>query len=727
MKKRSLIMITVVGMFLILSGLGFVSAGIYFSDMNSQYNLGDVVEVSANVDPILEGRLLKLELICQGESVISFNSLPDESGNVVVKLPLNQYSIEDISGTCNFFASYAGETRGGPEFEISRRLDVHLSSDSYFTKPGEEITITGSAERLNGALVNGEVEIDLPLLSYLTIGETVDEIIEEANSEEVVEETNEIDEIIEEANVGTEEVVEEVIESDFTAGKYYGKVVDGQFSVTFKLAKDTPSGDYRIDILVYEEAFGERASEGTAFSNLEVFQILSDIELVLNDLNFDPGSNLEFKANLLDQSGMQIADKVSVIIKDINSERIFEKIVDSQETITYKIPGNLSSGYYNIELSSGEISNNKDVFINEKAIAQFELINDTLTVTNVGNMIYNKNIEIELNGKPFIKKVYLDMGESKNFKLTGSEGSYDVKVTDGESEISVNGVMLTGSAIGVFDSDGKFSLSFGPLIWIFIIIILIVILLFFIRKVLKKKSTAIHSDKKMKKVKSIDNIKDDDEVRQASEKQISKGNKLGDTKSSHSQANQVLVLKGHKTPAVALVLKIKNKIGQVEKNSLEKAIEHAYQRKGAVYEQGDYIFIMFSPLMTHNNKNEVEAVKAAEKISDVLKEHNKRFRDKIDFGIGINNGEIINKIEDKKLKFTALGNFIVVAKRLAESSDKQLLITRNVFEKGGVEIKGEKKLISSGEVYEVRRVIDREKNQKFIKGFIDRMEKEKKS
>ena len=85
----------------------------------------------------------------------------------------------------------------------------------------------------------------------------------------------------------------------------------------------------------------------------------------------------------------------------------------------------------------------------------------------------------------------------------------------------------------------------------------------------------------------------------------------------------------------------KNKIGKIEKTSLEKAIEHAYSKKGAIYEQGDFIFIVFSPLMTHTTKNEVEAVKAAEGIISTLHNHNKRFMNKIDFGIGINTGEII--------------------------------------------------------------------------------------
>jgi len=195
---------------------------------------------------------------------------------------------------------------------------------------------------------------------------------------------------------------------------------------------------------------------------------------------------------------------------------------------------------------------------------------------------------------------------------------------------------------------------------------------------------------------------------------------------SSGEAEQVLVLKGHKNRASIIALKIKNKIGKIEKQSLEKAIEHVYNKKGAVYEQGDFIFIIFSPLMTRTAKNEVESAKAAEKIALVLKEHNKKFKDKIEFGIGINSGDVINKVENKKLKFTALGNFVVVAKRLAESSDQQVLVSKEAYERGISDIKAEKKKIAGGEIYEVRKVIDYEKNQKFIKGFLERMEKDNK-
>ena len=150
-------------------------------------------------------------------------------------------------------------------------------------------------------------------------------------------------------------------------------------------------------------------------------------------------------------------------------------------------------------------------------------------------------------------------------------------------------------------------------------------------------------------------------------------------------------------------------------------MESVYNKKGAVYEQGDFIFAMFSPLMTNVKNNEAVAAKVAEEIAKTLNDHNQKFKNPIDFGIAINSGEIINKIENDKLKFTALGNFVVSAKRLAESSDKQVLLSKESFQKAGSEVKAEK--VSDGQAYNLRRVVDSEKNNKFIQGFLERQPK----
>jgi len=739
--------------FVLLLGVHVVSAGIYFSEFDTKYNLGDMIDINVNVDPIVEGRLLKVTLFCNENNVIEFNNLPDESGNVNIKLPLNFYTIKEANGDCYFLGDYFTELRTSLDFEISKLLIIKLSKESFFASPGEEIIISGSAEKLSGNVVDGEVEINIPLLGLYESNsgegeveneEEIDgpESDEDGNNQESGNESSDAEDTNEETEEEVEEVeeVDEVVES-FNAGKFYGKVVSGEFSVNIRLSEETPAGNYRVDILVYEESDGQRSSEGIVLANLEVFQILTSIDIALSGQNFDPGTTLDLKSSLLDQTGVNIDDEVSVVIMNENDERIFEKIVNSQETISYQLLSNSSSGYYEIDVSNGDISNNKKFFINEKAIVSFEIINNSLVVTNIGNIPYKKGIEVVLNGKPFVKKINLGLGESREFKLTGSNEEYNIKVSDGETEISRSSVMLTGHAVSVNAVNEKGKGSGSPIVWIFVILILGIGLLFLFRNVFKKKSFAFHKKDKGGFFKFGKGKKD-----QAGKTEINVGDSggavaegagaavgtvvassvVGDKKKpiAHNQASQVLVLKGHKSNAVVLVLKIKNKIGNVEKQSLEEAIGHAYNKKGAVYEQGDFIFIVFSPLMTRNNKNEAGAAKVGENIVNVLNEHNKKMKDKIDFGIGISSGEIINKIENKKLKFTALGNFIVVAKRLAEASDKQVLVTKEAYERGISEIKAEKRKLNEGEVYEVRSVIDGEKNKKFLRGFLARQKKE---
>jgi len=752
MKKRIEVLVILLSvMFLVIN----VSAGVYFSQPETVYNLGDIIDVSADVSPLGEGPL-KVEMFCDGNSLIVFyNSNPAES--VSIQLPLTSLHIQDLTGECYFLANYGGSDFKSAEFRISKKLDVRLAIDSIFVKPGEEIVISGTAKRLNGVGINGEVEMTIPVLS-LIVSQT-DEVESEVESDEDAEEGEEVDEVVDEegneseerGDEDGEEVDEESEEGSVPeaeavsvdVGTYYGNVVDGVFSISFSLGSDTPAGNYRIDVLAYEGDSGERTSEGIAMANLEVFQISTSIDAALSGQNLNPGDGFSFQPLLMDQTGISISDETSVVIRDGSLNRIFESLVQSGETVNYNIPTNLTAGYYEVVVSSGELNVVKSFYVNEKEIVSFALDNGTLIVTNIGNIPYDNDIQVDLNGKPFVRSVDLGLQESQEFRLLGSDGEYDIKISDGETEITQGGVALTGNAVGV-EYIKRSSLRLNtPIVWIFFIVVLGAGALFLFRNVFKKKSFAYPFAGRFKKKskdavvdekgnvvkKEVEGVKPklDGGAPAKSDVPVSKtpvpNVPVSKAPVSQNEAEQVLVLRGHKSRAAVVALKIKNKIGRVEKQSLEKAIEHVYMKKGAVYEQGDFIFIVFSPLMTKSFKNEVEATKAAEKISLVLKEHNKKFKDKIDFGIGINSGEIINKMDNKKLKFTALGNLVVGAKRLAESSDEQILVTKEAYEHGINEIKAQKKKIAHGEVYEVRRVIYQDKNKAFIKGFLDRMDK----
>jgi len=712
--KKSLIMLgLVLGTLLIAS----VNAGIYFSQPEQAYNLGDIIINDITIDSDAEG-FLKVDLVCENAAVNIFNWIPIE-GQAHIEFPLTTAFIQDVSGECYFLARYSNLEQESKKFKISKNLNIRLDIDSLFAKPGEEIIISGDAKRLNGVGINGSVEISIPLLS-LTNTEKVNEIDEVNESETDDSENNE-----------TEEIEEPIIES-YDSGKFFGEVVNGIFSISFTLEKNIPAGDYRIDVLAYEESSGSKTSEGLAMANLKVSQILTKIEIALSLQSLDPGQELSLKPRLLDQSEQSMEEEVSIVIRDEDSKRIFEKIVPSEETLIYKIPTNLSAGYYEIEAFNSEFNEIKSFYVNEKEIVSLELINGTLIATNIGNMkLKDYSIQVELNGKPFLKKISLDLGEKQEFELTG-DGTYDIRVSNGDEELLQNSVVLTGDAIGVETIKSAKALALGsPIIWIFLIIILGGVGLFFFKDVFKKKSFAYPFKERLKrrfsrkskvlelKSKETENNKEDT----IKPEQKSGGeNKFSSV--STNQAERVLVLDGRKNKAIILNLTIKNKLSAFSKQNLEKAIEHVYKKKAAVYEKGNNIFIIFSPLITKTFKNELEAVKAAEKILFLLNEYNKKFKEKIDFGIGIHSGDVINKIENKKLKFTALGNFISGAKKIAEVSDKQILMSKETYEKAMNNIKATKKKIKDIEVYEVYRIIDREQNKKFISDFLNRMERE---
>jgi len=686
MKKRRLGL----GLFIILLSITSISAGIYFSQPKSYYNLGDVIEVGAEVDPILEG-FLRIDLICEGGTVNVFNGLPNENGKVYIKFPLTFSYIKENSGNCYFYAEYFGLTGRSVDFEISKALEINLDLDNIVAKPGEEVVVSGTARRLNGVGIDGDVEITIPLLKLKTSD------IADNNETEV----NETEEIEENANETEDNANETEIIPETSAGSFYGKVINGTFSVNFSLLEDTPAGDYRIDVKAYErDSTGRITSEGTAMANLEVEQVLTSIEIAVDSLNADPGEKFNFKPILLDQAGNPISDQVSVIIRNENLDRIFEKIFTSGETIDYQIPTNISAGYYEVEVSAGEISAVKKFYINEKAIALFDVKNNTLIVTNIGNIPYKKAIQIDIDGKSFVRNVDLDLGESQEFKLSGN-GQSNVRISDGETEIS-KGVVLTGKVVNVESVKKGFVALNTPIVWIFFIIILGAGVLFFFRNILKKKSFAYPFKESLGKFRK------------------KKEEKVGDSVKESNLANkaeQVLVLNGHKVRVAVLVLKIKNKLSKNARKNLERIIQPIYDKKGAAYEKEDYLIGIFSPLMTKTYKNEVIAVKIGELIKSSLDNYNKKFADKIEFGIAVSSGEVINKIENGKLKFTALGSLISNAKRMAGSSNGEILLTKEAYNNAGPEIKAVKK----GEIFEVKKIIETEKNKEFIDGFLKRI------
>jgi len=120
--------------------------------------------------------------------------------------------------------------------------------------------------------------------------------------------------------------------------------------------------------------------------------------------------------------------------------------------------------------------------------------------------------------------------------------------------------------------------------------------------------------------------------------------------------------------------------------------------------------------VTKTFRNDPIAIKVASEIASHLNEHNKKFKDKIEFGIGVNSGEIVASVGKDKLNFTAIGNALSTAKRIADSAEGSVLISEATNKKVMSEVKTEKK----GDYYSIKKIIDREQYKGFLDGFMKR-------
>ena len=143
MKKRSIILVSY--LFSIIFLISFISAGIYFSDLNSKYNLGDMIDLNVRIDPLEEGLLLNAILFCNDAPVIEFNNFPNEEGNVNIKLPLNFNTINQANGNCYFSGTYNSESQyvlNSNETEVSGIFDF-TSNNTLDAK--QSVTFTGQS------------------------------------------------------------------------------------------------------------------------------------------------------------------------------------------------------------------------------------------------------------------------------------------------------------------------------------------------------------------------------------------------------------------------------------------------------------------------------------------------------------------------------------------------------------------------------------------------------
>ncbi len=664
---KRVFVILVVSLFLLSS----VSAEILFTKQpNELYNLGDKIFSSVKVKTLenSEGSL-NINLICNGiETEIYKEYLVLSAGEEISRtptIPLIKSFIGHSTGTCKLKATFGEELILTNEFKISNEIIVSLKSEEREFYPEQEIVIEFDATKEGGSLVDGFVNVT----------------VEMKNSAEGM--------------------------------KIFDSVNKGYGYITFEFPKQTPSEQYLVKVNVFEkDSTGEITNKGFANFNIKILQVPTTLEIVLENEVVEPGTSAKTKAVLLDQTGVNMESTAILTIESSKNKTVKRAEVATEEYLEVPIVYNEPPSTWKIYAESNELEEKKTFEISEKSDLDIEIVNKTLIVTNVGNVKYNDTIQIDIENTTLDLDVELGVDEEAKYVLTAPDGNYNIAITEKNGESFNQGVFLTGKVISVEEaSRGIAKVISHPISWIFMLLILCAMAFIFFRKGYNKKFVG-YITKKKGKSKIIPSARKES---------------LFNTK---NEAGLSLSIKGEKQDTTLVCLKIKNlsevktKRGQL-KETLQKLSHIADENKIPVYEDREAIFFLFIPAITKTFQNKEKAIKIASQIKKILDEHNKLFKDKIDFGISLNSGMVVAKYENNKLEFMSIGSLMVSSKRMSTHSDKTIYLSENIKENLPANIKLEKHESNGLTFYTIKEIKDRESNQKFINNFIKRLENSK--
>ena len=588
--------IPVLALFLIIA-LPSISAEILMGQVGNIYNIGDELSLDLTLQPTSTiNDFLTVSLLCgENSAEIYRNSFDlgfDDKEEVSINVLLTNSVVSELRGNCLLFANYGDDLAESSSFELTDKINIDFNVENPTIIPGGNVVIFGNALKLNGEAVEGFIEVRIP-----------------------------------------------DIEIELSK-----RVSDGKFLFNFSIPFDSKSGQHILAVRVYEKGTDEITNQGEVTETIEIAQILRLLDITLNSQSVFPGDEVVYKVIPFDQAGDVVVTDVGIVILEPGDFIYEKKLLSTTEEGVISISVNTTPGYWKIEASTEDLNARKLFYVEENEEAFFSLINNTLLVTNVGNVPYEKNVEVSIGSIVELMKIELDVSETRKFKLKAPDGSYSIKAYDGKTETPLGNTFLTGRAVSIGEvREGFLGAVNSPVILILVIILAALAFFYIIYK------------KKMKK-----SIK----------KTGIEGTVVGS-----------IISNGIREEASSVALNLKSELTALSTNSLDRALIAAKESGARVYIDGNFRIILFSSSLTKRQDNEVLAVKKAKKIEEIFKEHNLKWKDKIDYGIGVNNGEIISETRTGKFRFTSVGNIIGLAKRISAAANKEVLISESVHRK----------------------------------------------
>lgn len=646
--------------------LSFASADIIINSQPEEiYNLGDSFPIPVTITSQTDvSGVFQMILFCEGHQVEFYkNGVILKSGeekDLEASLVMTKNMIGELSGVCKIKLIFRDDYILTNEFEISKAITLNLKEYPQETEPSQTFVIKGDAFKANSKEVNGFIEV-------------------------------------------------KIVDGNTTIAEQIKTIKSGFFSANLTIPDELMAGNYLVTLNAYEKDTNDEITN-TGFSSFNVYvrQVPRNLEIVVENPEVEPGTNLRVRTILHDQTGQNIATASIITLKDGKGKIIEQTEKNTDEIYEFFIEKNEAPSEWSVYALSNKLDSEITFAILEKSDVEIELLNDTVTITNVGNVFYNDSVLIKIGEQDINIDVELDLGESKKYLLKAPDGEYSVEIiADGESTIK-EGISLTGKAVDV--KEGKISKAFfgHPFVWIFVVLVLGFVTMIIFKKGWRKSIVG----KFHKKKPAITPAVESKVAKHAKDSLINPKNK----------AIISLSIKGAKQNVNILCLNLKNFSELSGEGGVKETLDKIADAddKTFVYDNKENVFFIIAPSVTRTFKNEMNAVRLAQKIQKILKEHNRLFKNKIGFGISLNYGEIIAKKEKNLMEFVGVGKALSEARKIARISEGEILLSPEIKKMFGSEIKLKKHEHDGTEFYSIIEIVNKNQSKTFIEGFMKR-------
>ena len=656
--------------------ISFSLAQISLEEPADYYNLGDKLYVTINGIIGEDSGNLNVDLICDNDvtnllkiSSRAFSTTSEQTYSLPYKyLTKEDLEIENVTiilGNCQLKATMGTNTHNTKTFVISKNLLVDLSKNKALFNPGDNLILAMDVSKQDGNLFNG---------FYKVSGLFSEEGEIESNKE-----------------------------------------------LIFEIPENSEAGEITINVEIYDYDYDRnKQNQQIEEMTIKINQVPTSIITGFSKQTISPEETITLTSELKDQSGEEIKKELILKVKSPTGE-LEEYTLTSGGFVEIEFPSDATAGiwevisYYNNNLES-ELENFE---VLEVPKLDYTITGGIVTVTNIGNALYEGNINISIGDHEKIFYVKLQEGLSKTFNLEAPEGEYEINIY-GEENSYTESTFLTGNAVSIEDEGRNINYN-----WIILIVSIIIVLLIaglWIHKESKKAKEKPAKIKRSRKEKKQEVVQVYQEKEKA--KRIKKKGKEFDFKKEGNSAESALVLKGTKSATSIIAINVKNhdSLKPITKENLYGIVTNAIKEKGVLEYKDGFIFVLFNPMVTRTYHNEILAVQAAETINKELETYNKKYKDKVEYGIGVHSGDLVVNKEKNKLQYTGLEDTIPMTKKIATLRDGELLISEAIRNKMLRKIKTEEvDKINTKPIYKVKEIKNLAGDEEKLKDILKRM------